>query len=260
MRASKGLSGSPSGGGNTEYWRRREEVARYERKHRLLVPRKQEALRTVVSALPYPGDWRGTVLDLGAGQGALSAAVLARYPRCRVTLLDASAEMLEVAKGRLARHAGRLAFAVADLNSDGWLAAVQPRYDVVASAYALHFLDPAGRPAFFAGVRSLLEPGGWFLDVDAFNSEDPHLDAWFMQMQLGYLQRQLWRLEGRRESLEALGAHYREVEAEAAIRRSTATQEMEHLRQAGFASVECVWRLWRFAAVAAREQAGRGHL
>jgi tRNA (cmo5U34)-methyltransferase len=50
------------------------------------------------------------VLDLGAGTGGLSAAVLGGLPGARVTLVDVDTEMLDEARRRLAPFAERVRF------------------------------------------------------------------------------------------------------------------------------------------------------
>ena len=54
-------------------------------------------------------------LDLGAGDGALSAVLLARYPTAEPVLVDFSPPMLNVAKERLAPLTTQPVFVNADL-------------------------------------------------------------------------------------------------------------------------------------------------
>ena len=44
------------------------------------------------------------VLDIGAGTGLLSAFLLEKYPDARLTLMDISANMLDLARKRLAKR------------------------------------------------------------------------------------------------------------------------------------------------------------
>jgi len=76
------------------------------------------------------------ILDLGAGTGILSAAIVDRVPGGRLTLLDASAEMLQRAATRLARfHQPK--FLVQQLTAE----LPAGPFDAVVSALAIHHLS-----------------------------------------------------------------------------------------------------------------------
>ena len=101
---------------NKEYWRD-EQAAGYERKQRLLAPRKDELLDTIVDFIPFDSDARIHVIDVGAGQGALSERILSRFRAAHVTLLDASEQMLSVAERRLSGYGSRFSIEIGDFNS-----------------------------------------------------------------------------------------------------------------------------------------------
>ncbi|MDT0309539.1 class I SAM-dependent methyltransferase [Streptomyces sp. DSM 44917] len=97
----------------------------------------------------------GDGLDVCCGTGA-GAAVLREICRGRVTGVDISTGMLEVAR-RAAPGDG-----VDWVRADARALPVRPVFDLAVSFGAFgHFL-PAERPALFASVRSALRPGGRF--------------------------------------------------------------------------------------------------
>src|SRR5215204_5173763 len=63
-------------------------------------------------------------LDLGAGDGVLSAVMIARYPAAELVLVDFSPPMLTAAKERLAPLATQPTFVAADLATPLWREAV----------------------------------------------------------------------------------------------------------------------------------------
>lgn len=67
-------------------------------------------LGTVVSLLDASLPATPVVVDLGAGTGALSAAILAGIPRARAILVDIDPAMLDAARERLAPYAARCEF------------------------------------------------------------------------------------------------------------------------------------------------------
>ncbi len=108
------------------------------------------------------------VLDLGAGTGETSAAVLRVHPAATLVLLDESSGMLELARLRLpADRVERVV--VGDLL--GALPA-EP-FDLVVSALAVHHLTAAQKQALFHAVWSLLPPGGRFVLADVIVPVDP---------------------------------------------------------------------------------------
>ena len=90
------------------------------------------------------------VVDLGCGEGALTASLAARWPAARVIGVDSSAGMIAAA----AAHADPVAFVQADVRD--W----QPGepVDVVVSNAVLHWVP--GHAELLAGWAGWLAPGG----------------------------------------------------------------------------------------------------
>ncbi len=95
----------------------------------VLIPRPDTELLVELALQRLPADG-GEVLDLGAGSGCIGVTIAAERPRCRVTLVDASAEALDVARG----NAHRYAAANTTLLCSDWYAAVgDKQYDLIVS-------------------------------------------------------------------------------------------------------------------------------
>jgi ubiquinone/menaquinone biosynthesis C-methylase UbiE len=108
-------------------------------------------LRMSARRLGAPGD--GSLLDLCCGTGISTEALRREYPGARITGLDASAEMLAVARDK-ERLAG-----IEFLHGD----AMDPRplsggYDGILMAYGIRNMPDADR--CLQEVRELLRPGG----------------------------------------------------------------------------------------------------
>jgi trans-aconitate 2-methyltransferase len=93
-----------------------------------------------------------TVVDLGCGEGALTASLAARWPGARVTGVDSSPEMLAAA----AAHAvpGRVAFALGDVRT--W--EPDAPVDVLVTNAVLHWVP--GHDRLLARWAAGLAPGG----------------------------------------------------------------------------------------------------
>ena len=107
------------------------------------------------------------VLDIGCGTGALAAALAERYG-CKVWGVDASSEMIEVARERVPPEVGlRVGVAERLGFKDGW-------FERAVTTFAVQHVD---RPAAFAEIHRVLEPDGVF----AIGTFDPtHFDDYYL--------------------------------------------------------------------------------
>jgi ubiquinone/menaquinone biosynthesis C-methylase UbiE len=105
------------------------------------------------------------VLDVGAGDGAMSELMRSLYPRAQAVLVDFSEPMLARVQRRLGDGGWRAVRA--DLSSPGWREELpEGSYDAAVSSYAIHHLTAERKRALFAELFALLEPGGMFVNVD----------------------------------------------------------------------------------------------
>jgi trans-aconitate methyltransferase len=109
--------------------------------------------RELLARLTWRGDER--VLDVGCGDGKVSAELAAALPRGRVLGVDIAPEMIRFARKQFpqTRHAN-LEFAVMDARALRF----EREFDLVFSNATLHWVDD--HPAFLRGAASALVPGG----------------------------------------------------------------------------------------------------
>jgi tRNA (cmo5U34)-methyltransferase len=137
-------------------------AADYHRTIRTFIPSYEQMVSTVVHWLEghVPAD--GLVVDLGAGTGALGAAVLDALPDVRVELVDIDPNMLDVAAARCAAHDGR--FQVRHARFEDEL----PRCHAVVASLALHHVAAQDEKRdLYRAICSALEPGGLLAVADA---------------------------------------------------------------------------------------------
>ena len=108
------------------------------------------------------------VLDLGAGTGSTSQAVLAARGEARLVLFDENPGMLAAAKAVLP-DANIESVVVADLSD----ALPAGPFDVVVSALAIHHLDGDEKRALFTEIHDRLRAGGRFAMADVVVPDDP---------------------------------------------------------------------------------------
>jgi ubiquinone/menaquinone biosynthesis C-methylase UbiE len=111
-------------------------------------------------AAPAPDE---NVLDVGCGTGTVALTIAARVPSARVIGIDASPEMVELAKAKAVKAGAGCEFQVAAIES---LPFPDSSFNLVTSSLMLHHLPVELKRAGLAEVRRVLEPGGRFVAVD----------------------------------------------------------------------------------------------
>ena len=156
------------------------------------------------------------VLDLGAGDGRLTALVLAN--RASVTeaiLIDRSPPMLRRARERFAGESrvdvrsGDLRDPIAPLGS----------FDLIVSGFAIHHLEDRRKRELFTEIARRLEPGGLFANLEVVSSRSAERHA---------------------EFLAAIGRTADDPED----RLASVEDQLSWMEAAGLRNVDCLWR-WR---------------
>jgi SAM-dependent methyltransferase len=172
------------------------------------------------------------VVDVGSGEGPFLAALLTAFPGARGTWLDSSEPMLERARTALAPFGDRVRFVVAP--AEQLPGSVEPA-DAVVSSRALHHLAPGPLGRAYRDVHDLLEPGGWFFNLDHVGAPGSW-EASYRRIREQFTGRRRRALQPHREDepLLPVADHLRLLEA------------------AGFATVDVPWRLLYTALFAAQ--------
>jgi len=207
----------------------------YDRVRRMLIPKFDDLYGTAIAHVPKTGPVPLTILDLGAGTGILSELVLEARPGSRMTLVDVSGEMLAQARVRLAEAQPPPKFIEFDYAKEP----LGGPYDAVVSALSIHYLDDADKAALFASIFAALKPGGVFVNAE-------HVHGQTEALHQDYLRRWL-------EMVRALGvpeSELRKAQERMGYDRSASVRDqLDWLRDAGFADVDCPFKHYMFAVL-----------
>jgi tRNA (cmo5U34)-methyltransferase len=147
----------------------------YPTKIRQLVPLYDEMVELIIELLRL-GEPR-TVLDIGAGIGNVSAAVLDAFPQARVTVVEPCDEMFAEAARTLGGYTGRAQL----VNQDILDFVPEHRYDAIFSNLVLHNIGLAEKRRLLTDLVGWLEPGGSFVWSDLIRHSDDRLQAHFIE-------------------------------------------------------------------------------
>lgn len=190
------------------------------------------------AAIDLVRDWdrpkHPKILDLGAGTGLFSGMVARELPEGHVTLFDGSPKMLDEARVAL-QPQGRFSFQVGDMaRADlgvGW--------DLVISSLAIHHLGDEDKRALFSRIYRCLQAGGLFINVEQVSGPEHRTDQRYSR---------IWQRDIRNN-----GATEKQiVNAEKRMKFdkcASVEDQLNWMRTAGFQSVDCSVKIWRFAVM-----------
>lgn len=135
------------------------EIESYDRTIRRWIPGYGQALRRAAREIARTRPRR--VLDLGAGTGALSEAILESAATATVELLDVDPEMLAQARVRLKRFGERARYRLQSFDDP------LPKCDAAAASLALHHVPAMNEKAqLYRRIQEALAPGGVLVNAD----------------------------------------------------------------------------------------------
>ncbi len=212
--------------------------------HRAL-PNYDEMIRKLTAYLPaHPR----RALELGCGTGNFTLALAEHAPECALTVVDASPEMIDLARHRLAElhpeFADRGTFVISRFED---LDLESRAFDLIVSCISLHHVTDKGR--LFRDLHAALSPGGAlrFADQMSGGSRASHDHNW--ERWLEYCRQPGHCTEDEiRGLLDHAAAHDHYIPL---------AVHFELLEAAGFTGLDCVWRNGMWAVVTA--DAGEGN-
>jgi SAM-dependent methyltransferase len=194
-------------------------------------PHRGEGEAVLLALLGSGGAGVGRVLDLGSGDGRLLATVLEAHPSAVGVALDGSPTMVAAARSRFS--AAKSFVEVIEHNLDRPLPADRlGRFDAVISAFAIHHCPDERKRALYAEVAAIVEPGGWFCNLEHVASPTPAVHQAFF---------------------DAIGV--RVDDEDPSNKLAAVGAQLEWLRLVGFNDVDCYWK-WRELALLAGRRPG----
>lgn len=178
------------------------------------------------------------ILDIGAGTGLLSAFLLDRYPEARITLIDISEKMLEVARKRFEGNDN-----ITYIADDYTKLDISEKFDLVVSALSIHHLEDSDKKELFKKCYLVLKPDGILINADQFIGETPYIDS---------LYKKRWKEIIEKSDLprEEIISAYERMKLD---KETTLEQQLVWLSEIGFKDVSSIYKYYNFAIVFGRK-------
>lgn len=214
-----------------------ENAIQYDSQRKKLIPCFEDFYSIPISIIEAKND-TPRVLDIGAGTGLFSSFIKEKYPNAKITLIDISENMLDVAKQRF-KDDNNVDYIVADYTEYEF----NQTFDIVISSLSIHHLDDKDKIKLYNKVFTLLNENGLFLNADQVLGHTPFIEN---------LYKNDWKYK-----VETSGLMKEEIEA--AFERtkldkmSTLENQLNCLTQIGFKDVDCVYKYFNFVVLFGRK-------
>ena len=198
----------------------------YDQKIRKWVPCYDDMMDMIVFHTPREVK---NILDLGCGNGNLSALIIAKFPEACIHLVDSSSCLLDECKYRF-RDNNRSNFIHEDFRA---LSFPKASLDLVVSSIAIHHLTDSEKEDLFRRIFEWLEPNGMLCYADIFRSGNLEMDEFHYR---------LWRRDSSVKGASKIDwdtyiEHERNYDYPSILR-----EHIDLLGLIGFTNVYCPWK------------------
>jgi ubiquinone/menaquinone biosynthesis C-methylase UbiE len=169
-------------------------------------------------------------------------------------LADFSEPMLAQAHEQLKDHAGQLAFENLDYGDPAWVNRMQAYapFDAVVSGYSIHHQPDVRKREVYAEIFSLLQPGGWFVNIEHVSSES-QTNVDLFEHYYSSVRYAMEKQNGGARTFEEVRQEYATRPDKAANILASVELQCDWLRKIGYEEVDCYFRIYELAIFAGRK-------
>ncbi|MCO5215064.1 MAG: methyltransferase domain-containing protein [Thermomicrobiales bacterium] len=194
-----------------------------------------------------------TMLDLGCGDGIVTAEVMRQQPVAHATLQDFSDPFLDAARARFADSQLDTMFVAGDFRETDWHAAIEARgpFDLIASRFAIHHIPHEMKRSLYETVFSWLKPGGMFVQIEHVASATDLYNRAYDKLMVDCL----YAARGHEADYDEVYASYRDRADGGANILAPVWDQVEWLREIGFVDCDCAFKCFELSVFAGRKPA-----
>jgi tRNA (cmo5U34)-methyltransferase len=214
-----------------------ENASEYDSQRRKLIPCFNDFYSVAVSLVKANNN-KPDILDIGAGTGLLSSFIMDKLPNTKLTLIDISEKMIEIAKKRH-KDKSAVTYIIDDYTKYNF----DRTYDVVVSSLSIHHLADNQKRELYANIFSILNPNGIFINADQVLGNTLFIES---------LYKSEWKLKVDNSGLSQYEIHsaYERTKLD---KMATLDDQLTWLKEIGFLDVDCVYKYYNFAVIFARK-------
>ena len=218
---------------------------------RSAIPLAHEQIGVMMSILKSRTQPVENFMDLGCGDGILGAAILGEYPSSRGVLVDFSQPMLDQARQQLKEYSGQLTFMDLDYGDPAWINSIQTQgpFDAIVSGYSIHHQPDARKRPIYEEIFSLLQPGGWFINIEHIAAESQLAVDLFNNHMIEARYAIEQKNGGTKTKQEIADIYMNRPDKDANILLSVDMQ-CNWLREISYEEVDCYFRIYELAVFA----------
>ncbi|HBV95563.1 MAG: methyltransferase type 12 [Peptococcaceae bacterium BICA1-7] len=237
-------------------WKTPELANKYLSGVRGAIPLANEQIEVMMRLIKATGINVGSFLDLGSGDGILSAAILDNFPDAKAVLLDFSEPMIEAAKNKL-RAYNNIDFIVYDYGDSSWIKKVAYSFpfDIVVSGFSIHHQTDSRKYELYKEIFDLLSADGLFINIEHVLSPTKWIGSIFAEYFIDSLYRLQLKQGGKMSLQEVAGEFYNRPDKEANI-LAPVEKQCEWLRRIGYKDVDCYFKIFELAVFGGRRVNG----
>ena len=221
--------------------------------YRAAFPMAQEQIGVMMAILKTREQPVETFLDLGCGDGILGAAILGEYPSAHGVLVDFSEPMLDQAREQLREYAAQLTFENLDYGDPAWVDQIQndSPFDAIVSGYSIHHQLDARKRQVYQEIFPLLEPGGWFINIEHVSSA-AQLNIDLFENHYVTARYAIEQRNGGTRTFKQLEEEYKNRPDKAANILASTEIQCDWLCEIGYEEVDCYFRIYELAVFGGR--------
>ncbi|HLF35870.1 MAG TPA: class I SAM-dependent methyltransferase [Cyclobacteriaceae bacterium] len=183
-----------------------------------------------------------TFLDLGCGDGILGRYIQILYPEAYGVYLDYSEPMISELQKKVNNKSN---IVQEDYSHEGWTKKVendQP-FDLILSGFSIHHLEDPGKKKLYSQIHSLLNTGGFFLNLEHVSSptltiEKVHDDLFIDS---------IYEFQKSTKTREQVYSWYHGRDDKILNKLAPVEDQCNWLREIGFIHVDCFFKIFELA-------------
>lgn len=201
----------------------------------LLIPFYNEIYNILIDSIPFYKNIPLRILDIGCGTGTFAKKLKENFPYAKITCLDFSPNMIEVAKAKLINYKDDVDFLVGNFNDLD----IKNEYDVIVSNFALHHIQTdEEKKALYRNIYQALNKNGAFFTADIVLGVNSYIKNLYEQKWEEHLIKQQVKSKLEIGTLEKYQTD---------DNPSTLYEYLTWLESSGFSQVETIWKYYNFA-------------